>query len=263
VPAEDFDPAVSEAEQKTATAELLIAAAIAGAATGATPAAIRQAEALVRAYIEALALYYAGWIQLNVPAIYRDGVQEAYRAVEGYDQERLREEAERAIAGRQREALRLMAEDLREALDRTVREMGADSNRALREIKRRNIEKALARGNPVGQAPQMAREMREEGIAFTDRRGRRWQPSKYARMTLLTHTAVILNAGNLNTAISLGSPGVAVSDGGPGDVDEPCERANGQTWSLPVAVANPIEHPNCRRAFAPLPRSWRGELDRA
>jgi hypothetical protein len=260
---EDFDPAIDDAEQKTATAELLIAAAIATAATAATPAAVRQAVALASAYLEALAVYYAGWIALHVPMIYRSGVEEAYRAVEGYDQERLRAEADKAMQGRQREAYALMAEGLRADLDRLVRDLDMDTNRALREIRRRNVEKALARGNPVGQAPQMAREMREEGVKFTDRRGRRWKASKYARMTLLTHTAVILNAGNLNTAIELGSPGVVVSDGGPGDVDEPCERASGQTWSLPVAVANPIQHPNCRRAFAPLPRSWRGELDRA
>jgi hypothetical protein len=42
--------------------------------------------------------------------------------------------------------------------------------------------------------------------------------------------------------------GVEVLDG---TNDEICAAANGQTWTLDEARANPIGHPNCVRAFAP------------
>jgi HK97 family phage portal protein len=37
-----------------------------------------------------------------------------------------------------------------------------------------------------------------------------------------------------------------------GDQDEPCASANGSTWTLEEARANPLAHPNCVRSFAPL-----------
>jgi len=33
--------------------------------------------------------------------------------------------------------------------------------------------------------------------------------------------------------------------------DEECREANGQTWSIQKALANPIAHPNCVRTFVP------------
>lgn len=37
-----------------------------------------------------------------------------------------------------------------------------------------------------------------------------------------------------------------------GDEDIPCEEANGSEWTLRRADAEPLEHPNCQRAFAPV-----------
>ncbi|MFI5270020.1 MAG: phage minor head protein, partial [Chloroflexota bacterium] len=37
-----------------------------------------------------------------------------------------------------------------------------------------------------------------------------------------------------------------------GDDDEDCAAANGATWDLDEAEANPTEHPNCTRAFSPI-----------
>jgi HK97 family phage portal protein len=42
---------------------------------------------------------------------------------------------------------------------------------------------------------------------------------------------------------------VGVLDDGLGDDDEPCQVANGQTWTLEQAQENPLEHPNCTRCF--------------
>ncbi len=37
-----------------------------------------------------------------------------------------------------------------------------------------------------------------------------------------------------------------------GDFDDACQEANGSTWTIAKADANPLEHPNCQRAFAPV-----------
>lgn len=37
-----------------------------------------------------------------------------------------------------------------------------------------------------------------------------------------------------------------------GDEDEPCKSANGALWTLDRAEAEPLGHPNCTRAFAPV-----------
>ncbi len=108
----------------------------------------------------------------------------------------------------------------------------------------------------------MAEEMRERGVRFTDRSGRRWKPRSYAAMLLRTAAVDTSNTANLTTAASLGSPGVRVSDGGPGDVDEPCKVADGQRWSTAYALRHKLEHPQCRRSFAPLPSTFAGKLDR-
>lgn len=45
---------------------------------------------------------------------------------------------------------------------------------------------------------------------------------------------------------------VEILDGGNTDDDEECQVANGQIWTLAYFNANPLEHPNCTRAAAPV-----------
>ena len=104
---------------------------------------------------------------------------------------------------------------------------------------------------------------RGRGIKYTDPAGREQDPEYWARMLATTHDAVIRNAGHLNAALSIGSRGVRVSDGGPGDVDEPCVIANGQRWSLDFAARNVLQHPWCRRSFAALAPGDDAPLDRS
>jgi hypothetical protein len=37
-----------------------------------------------------------------------------------------------------------------------------------------------------------------------------------------------------------------------GDLDGPCQAANGDRWGLDYADANPVSHPNCTRGFTPV-----------
>lgn len=76
------------------------------------------------------------------------------------------------------------------------------------------------------------------------------QASRYrAEMIARSETAMVYNdtanAGYRDGGITE----VEVIDG---DGDEECADANGSVWTLDEAEANPIAHPNCVRAFAPI-----------
>lgn len=112
------------------------------------------------------------------------------------------------------------------------------------------------------QGRDLAAAMDDAGIQFVDKAGRRWRSRAYANMVLRTELVDASNKANLAVADQFNAPGVRVRDGGPGDVDEPCRIANGQTWSKEYANLHRYEHPNCRRAFAPLASTFDGTLDR-
>ena len=262
-PSEQYDRQVEELSSQYATAASLILAAVASLGAGATAASLQAARTTAQRTLEALLAVSVAWINLHIPRIYRSGVEEAIRVIEGPSQDEIREQADEAMKSLEhRTAMETLAETLRDDLQGAIEGMGRDANRALGEIRRRNIQTALAKGSPLAGVEDFAAEMQQRGIRFTDRGGRRWQPETYAETVLRTHVASILNAGHLNKAIEMGSRAVRVFDGGPGDVDEPCRRANGQTWGLAFAAANMLEHPRCRRSFAALPKGYSGEVDR-
>jgi hypothetical protein len=73
-----------------------------------------------------------------------------------------------------------------------------------------------------------------------------WRAARIAR----TERAIAANQGAMFGYAQAGVQEVEVLDG---TEDEACARANGQVWSVAYALANPIEHPNCTRAFTPIP----------
>lgn len=72
----------------------------------------------------------------------------------------------------------------------------------------------------------------------------RWRANTIAR----TETAIAVNHGTVLGISQAGGEYVDVFDG---DDDEVCAAANGATWTIDDALANPTGHPNCVRAFAP------------
>lgn len=262
-PTAQYDPAIDEiAAKHERAASLLIGTVAAFAAAPLTDAALSTTEKAVSAVLEALLAASLAWTAVNLPVVYRSGLEDAVRATEGPPQDELRTSVDEAMRkAAHREALRILAESLRDDLTNAVRSMGKDVAEALREIRQRNVERALG-GDLASPTQDLAAEMRERGIGFMDQAGKRWKPESYAAMVVRTKVAIAYNAGHLNRALEMGSPGVRIFDGGPGDVDEPCVEANGQHWSLQYFARNLIEHPNCRRSGAALPRTWTGELDR-
>lgn len=71
-----------------------------------------------------------------------------------------------------------------------------------------------------------------------------WRASRIAR----TESAIAYNHGQVFGAKQAGLTHVHVTDG---DKDADCAAANGATWTLEQALANPVSHPNCTRAFSP------------
>jgi len=64
-----------------------------------------------------------------------------------------------------------------------------------------------------------------------------------------SESAIAYNHGNVLGASQAGFDQVEVIDGT--EWDEECREANGQIWTIQQALANPIQHPNCERAFVP------------
>jgi hypothetical protein len=67
----------------------------------------------------------------------------------------------------------------------------------------------------------------------------------------LTEAVHAYNEGTLLALEARGDTEVFVEDGH--DHDGPCIEADGSVWTIEYARDHRIEHPNCRRAFLPLP----------
>lgn len=280
----DIDALAAEFGAVAAAIESALAAATAATVSAAYLATLRYAIAYeLGLLLRASAL----WVSLHVPRIYGDGAggptgpleeppseatpvetpsaetPDVADVVQGAVQH---PEQERDVVqnAAHTEAVQAASEELMLALQHAINGIGVSANARLEDIRRRNIARALAQDAPLANAldQQLAADMERAGIAFTDRSGRQWDGEAYARMVLRTHVATTLNVGAVHRAIAGGSRYVRVFDGGPGDVDEPCRIANGQIWHVAIAAANLLEHPNCRRAFAPLDPSYSGPVDR-
>lgn len=73
-----------------------------------------------------------------------------------------------------------------------------------------------------------------------------------AKTIARTELGTAQNEGALDRFEKAGSKNVLVFDNGLTDDDEPCQLANGAVWSIEKARANPLEHPNCTRAYGAL-----------
>jgi hypothetical protein len=72
-----------------------------------------------------------------------------------------------------------------------------------------------------------------------------WRAARIGR----TESAIGYNHANVLGFAQAGVQEVDVVDG---TDDEICEEANGQTWTLREALADPIGHPNCTRGLTPI-----------
>lgn len=104
---------------------------------------------------------------------------------------------------------------------------------------RRELTKGIIAGETI---PQMAERVKKVFASVNDSR---------ALLIARTESARAHGVGTARGYRETGKvSGVKVIDGT--DFDQACRSANGKTWSLDRAEANPIEHPNCVRGFSPV-----------
>jgi hypothetical protein len=159
----------------------------------------------------------------------------------------------------------LTLEELAEECLQATQNMGLGAKTEIRRLASQRAENAAASGI-AKESRALADEIRGRRIKIVDKAGRRWQPETYSRMVLRTLTGKLENAGSIQAARQVGSPGMRISDGGDppddGRSEDVCIQANGQFWSLAYAATHLLQHPNCRRAMAAMSPSDDRELDK-
>ncbi len=73
-----------------------------------------------------------------------------------------------------------------------------------------------------------------------------------ARTIARTELGEAQNSATVSRYKEAGVKLVEILDNGSTDDDEECQVANGQIWTLSYFNSNPLEHPNCTRAAAPV-----------
>lgn len=115
--------------------------------------------------------------------------------------------------------------------------------RSVSDTVRDNVQTLVGQATEEGWSmPELAKRIREKGEI--DSRSR-------ALLVARTETGTATNMGSCLAYETAGVKEVEVLDG---DGDDICAEANGQTWSLQEAMDNPLGHPGCTRAFAPIVR---------
>lgn len=126
------------------------------------------------------------------------------------------------------------------AIKKIINQM-ARKVRNVAETTRDEIRAIIDTGTSEGlSVTEMAKRIRERGEINSKSR---------SLMIARTESAVAYNMGATHAYEDAGVKKVEVLDG---DSDDECASANGQVWTLQEARDNPIAHPACVRAFAPI-----------
>jgi SPP1 gp7 family putative phage head morphogenesis protein len=108
---------------------------------------------------------------------------------------------------------------------------------------REQVRAKLVKAIEEGQSPGEFRASLEQELSDIDYR---------ALMVARTETGFAYNSGALANYKDAEVTHVEVMDGGTEGSCEDCDALDGETWTIEEAEANPLEHPNCTRAFAPV-----------
>ena len=117
---------------------------------------------------------------------------------------------------------------------------------------RKEFTNVIEKGLKEGKHPDIKKPVRKGTIAYDIKQVvKGLQESKYP-MWARSETANVINVGTLKRFENKDIEEVMVFDNEGPNSCEACMEANGQTWSIQKASANPLEHPNCVRAFGPI-----------
>jgi hypothetical protein len=144
-----------------------------------------------------------------------------------------------------------VAFDANDPLVTAVLEKAGERVREINQATLAELRTLLQRGNELG----LSIDALVDGVPDEGIRGLRdFVAETYkgrARTIARTELGTAQNDATIGRYEAAGVRKVLVFDNGLSDDDQPCIEANGAVWSLDRARANPLEHPNCTRAFAP------------
>lgn len=126
-----------------------------------------------------------------------------------------------------------------------------DTKRLLRTIAQELTELQIQGLSLMEARKAIAARMESIGLrAFRDVSGRQWRLETYSEMLARTRTAEAYAEGTFARSSEFGVNAYMVFDG---DYDDHCRIANGKIVSDAWARGHRIAHPNCVRAFGPMP----------
>lgn len=155
-----------------------------------------------------------------------------------------------AGSGLTRSALRVSQADTFDDLMKATSFVKDDVKRASREIAKRRTEMQIQQGlSPDDARRKLTKELDSIGLRFVDKSGRAWKLNTYGEVVVRTKSAQAYNTGGILRGVESGVREFKVLDG---TGDPICAAANGSTWSAQRCLSNPLGHPQCQRAFAPV-----------
>lgn len=151
-----------------------------------------------------------------------------------------------------RRVLKQIQAETFDEIARSTRFIRRDVKRLIRQIVKETTELHVKRGLSIPQSRRLiAKRLDSIGLkAFRDRSGRRWSINAYSQMLARTRTAQAYNIGTVTQSLGEGTEFFEVFDG---INDELCAPWNGEIVSARWALEHFIAHPNCQRAFGPVP----------
>lgn len=187
------------------------------------------------------------WLEDDLPRLYTLGGAEGAAAVASeFTWTAISQEAVEELAGTMWQELLDATSYVDQSTKSLIRKIGQDVA----------LSKAIEGRTAVEAGRAMSRLMAKEGIAaVVYKNGARHGLGEYAEMAIRTTTAKAYNYGTLNGAAAGGCEYWEVFDG-PNcgwSAHDAGEQALGKIVTRDEALAYPISHPNCRRAFGARP----------
>lgn len=188
------------------------------------------------------------YVAREYPKVYGNAARRAAEAVDP---------SAAAFVQPQVEAAQALADGLERQLLEATRNVDESTKALIRKIGRDAGLKTAIDGKTAKQAAiEMRRILNQSGIyAVTYANGAKVGLKAYTEMAVRTSTALALNQGMLQGSADAGCQFWEVFDGqscGWTRHQDP-DRAHGKVVTREQALANPIAHPNCRRALGPRP----------
>lgn len=230
-------------------AETLIQSTLTGAAR--SPTKLRGALSVVQSALIALRVRAVG--TPTTPGKAWKLISDAYRKAREKALKDTREatggDVTTPLGDRHQKSAHSLFASLAERLDKAISHVNREAEDALRQITRERVLAGAGRGES---AEDIASSLEERGIkGFTDKAGRKWALTSYAKMVARTAEAEARTAGTLDTLEDEGVDLVQVSKHPhPHDICTPFEgrifSVSGTSERYPPLVEAPPFHPNCK-----------------